>query len=141
MTEAARHWARRAVQPANYPEAEDAERESFNVDKAAWRASFAWDDEDNGPAPQLQPDGAFSVWPCNWDTVMLFWSVQNCWVYKMSARIVGMCVVPFSQVIGMDWALIESKLRMRGLTRKQLQREEARLELMETAILKELRGG
>lgn len=67
------------------------------------------------------------MWPENWETVMLFWSIQHCWVHK-----------PMGGVSGMDWTRIESKLRMRGMGRRRLQRAEPRLELMESAILKEL---
>jgi hypothetical protein len=90
--------------------------------------AFAWADD----APELAaaklfsplPDGSFGVWPENLDTVVLFLSVQRCWAYR-----------PMGGVSGMNWTLVRDKMLLKGLGRRRMQREAARLELMEGAIM------
>lgn len=65
------------------------------------------------------------MWPENWDTVQLFWSVQRLWR-----------IAPFGGYIGLDWSQIQSKLALSG--RRRLGAEIRRLELMEDSALAEL---
>jgi hypothetical protein len=139
---AAAHWARSAKQPQRNPEADNAERQSWNTDKAAWDAASAWADEDEGTAAGDEPEeGSFVVWPENWETIRLFWSVRRCWLFSTSAKLVGMSVIPIERVTGLNWPAVESKMRLRGLGRRRMLRESARLELMEEEALKEFARG
>ena len=64
------------------------------------------------------------VWPENWDTVALFWAVRRCWLHR-----------PMGGVMSMNWTQVHSKMAMKGFDAERMAREEARLELMEAAIL------
>jgi hypothetical protein len=81
------------------------------------------------------------VWPENWDTVLLFWSVRRCWLYSSTAKVVGMSVIPFERVTGLNWPAVEAKMRLRGMGRRRMLRETPRLELMEDEAMKEFARG
>lgn len=93
--------------------------------------AYAWADDAAEPAAaalfSTLPDGSFGVWPENVDSVLFFLSVQRCWTYR-----------PMGGVAGMNWTLVKDKMLLRCFGRRRMQREAARLELMEAAILEVL---
>lgn len=90
-------------------------------------AAFAWADEPGDRAAAPRPDGAFEVWAENWDTVALFWSVRRCWRLRSMGG-----------VMGLDWSQVRSKMELKRFDAERMEREAARLELMENAIMEVL---
>lgn len=90
-------------------------------------AAFAWADEPGERVAAPRADGAFEVWAENWDTVSLFWSVRRCWRLR-----------PMGSVMGFDWVQVRSKMQLKRFDDERMEREEARLELMENAIMEVL---
>ncbi len=84
--------------------------------------AWAWADEPAAPAPA--DDGPFAVWPENWDTVCLFWSVRRCWLH-----------FAMGGVMGMDWTQIQARMQLKGFGRRRMARETDRLEMMQDAIM------
>ncbi|WP_090700703.1 DUF1799 domain-containing protein [Nitrosomonas aestuarii] len=81
LIEAARHWARR---PA---------RQTIDDDKLAdppeWQAAIEAHEESIQSGDD-DDDGLFAVWPENWDAVVVFCNLRNCWrVDSMSGRYMG----------------------------------------------------
>jgi len=93
-------------------------------------AAFAWADEPGETAAvdyDVRPDGSFAVWPENWETVCLFWSIRRCWRLR-----------PMGGVMGLDWCQVQARMQLKGLDAARMTREEARLELMESGVLEAL---
>lgn len=92
--------------------------------------AFAWADEPGEPGQRKaapRADGVFEVWEENWDTVLLFWSVRRCWRVR-----------PMGGVMGFDWPQVRSKMQLKRFDDERMEREDARLELMENAIMEVL---
>lgn len=101
------------------------------MDKAAWDAAAAWDDEDQGAPVATLANGSFGVWPENQVTVQNFCTVRRFWR-----------VAPMGGLMHLDWTQVEARLRQKGVTRPRvLRRELDRLELMQDAALEELHRG
>lgn len=71
------------------------------------------------------------MWPQNVRTVQYFCAVRRFWR-----------VAPMGGLMHLDWIMVETRLRQKGLTRpRALRRELDRLELMQDAALEELHRG
>lgn len=115
LIEAAKHWASRPARAKQDPALED---------PAEWQAAIEAheqelkndDDED---------DGIFSVYPDNWDAVIVFCNLRHCWrVDAMSGH-----------YLGLERPAIKPTLKLMGIKRKKHTEIFEKLLIMEDAAL------
>lgn len=78
---------------------------------------------------RLQPtaSGDYEVWPDNWHTVTFFCGLRTQWTYVGSMAAVHR--------VGLDYAGVESAMRMQGMARSRRAALFEELQLMEAAAL------